>query len=223
MRIHHSRNWSGAINSEPPSGRFAAAKMKFTLPAKLQPDAVRGPTAYYAASVWVGIDGYSHHTALLQAGVSIEVNRTISEDVVFRPWYEWWPKQAMFLDIPMGPGDEIEVEIVMFNATSGKIFMENKARGEWISRKLMAPRPDAGLAGQTVEWILEDFKLAWGSNVPFGDFGTMELRDCVAYTTADEEVGPDSSQPFWIHQDNVTRARSVVNGRSITIDYNRSV
>ncbi|KAG8169962.1 hypothetical protein KVR01_000707 [Diaporthe batatas] len=223
IKIHPSRNWAGAMNSDPPSGRFAAAKMRFTLPGLLRADVVQPAADYYAANAWVGIDGWSHQTAILQAGVVMQVNKTVSDELVFKPWFEWWPEPAVFFDIPMGPGDDIKIEVVMFNATSGKVLLENNSRGEWVIRKLMSPHPDVPLAGKTVEWILEDFKLARGPNVPLGDFGTLELRDCVAYTSADEKVGPDPSQPFWIRQDNVTRARSAVNGSSVTIEYNRSL
>ncbi|KAK6222586.1 hypothetical protein QIS74_04288 [Colletotrichum tabaci] len=218
-KIRYSKNWSGAVNTKPPSGYFAAAGMKFTVPKTLRPDIVKGNTDYYAASAWVGIDGLTHGTALLQTGVTIEVNKTSSEDVTYVPWYEWWPNIAMRLDIPIGGGDEIEVEVVMFNATSGKILLWNRSKGDWVARALQAPRPDAKLAGRSVEWIVEDFALSEGGNVPFGDFGVIELRDCKAHTSTDKVVGPDPSQPFYIRQDNLTRTNTSVEGQSVSIQY----
>lgn len=220
-KIHYSVNWAGAVNSSPPSGRFAAVKMNLTLPKTLGPDYFQPNNEYYAANAWLGIDGWSHRTALLQAGIVMEVNKSISEELVFRPWYEWWPKEAMFFDIPMGPGDDIQIEVVMFNATYGKIILENLSRGEWVARKLKSPYPDAGLVGSSVEWIMEDFALAVGGNVPFGNFGMIQLRDCTAYTSENDMVTPDPSQSFWIRQKNITRARSTVSGSLVTIEYNR--
>lgn len=217
--IRYSKNWSGAVNTKPPSGYFAAAGMKFTVPKTLRPDIVKGNTDYYAASAWVGIDGLTHGTALLQTGVTIEVNKTNSEEVTYVPWYEWWPNIAMRLDIPIGGGDEIEVEVVMFNATSGKILLWNRSKGDWVARALQAPRSDAKLAGRSVEWIVEDFALSEGGNVPFGDFGVIELRDCKAHTSTDKVVGPDPSQPFYIRQDNLTRTNTSVEGQSVSIQY----
>lgn len=222
QNIHYSVNWAGAVNSSPPSGRFAAVKMNLTLPQILRPDAFQPDSDYYAAAAWIGIDGWSNQNALLQAGIVMEINKSVSNELVFRPWYEWWPKEAMFVDIPMGPGDDIQVEVVMFNATDGKMFLQNLSQGEWVARKLKSPRPNASLVGDSVEWIVEDFRLiAMGGNVPFGDFGTFELRDCVAYTNESDMVAPDPNQAFWIRQKNVTRARSAVNGSLVTIEYNR--
>lgn len=218
-KIRYSKNWSGAVNTDPPSGYFAAAGMKFTVPKTLRPDITNETTDYYAASAWVGIDGLGRGTALLQTGVTIEVNKTNSEEVAYVPWYEWWPDIAMRLDILIGGGDEIEVEVVMFNATSGKILLWNRSKGDWVARALRAPRPDAQLAGRSVEWIVEDFALSEGGNVPFGDFGAIELRDCRAHTSTDEIVGPDPSQPFSIRQDGLMRTNTSVKGQSVSIQY----
>ncbi|GKT95915.1 hypothetical protein Ct61P_13765 [Colletotrichum tofieldiae] len=78
--------------------------MKFTVPKKLGPDIVKAETDYYAASAWVGIDGLTHGTALLQTGVTVEMNKTVSNEVAYVPWYEWWPNIAMKLDIFIGEG-----------------------------------------------------------------------------------------------------------------------
>ncbi|WYZ39066.1 hypothetical protein EsH8_III_000980 [Colletotrichum jinshuiense] len=167
-KIRYSKNWSGAVNSAPPSGYFAAAGMKFTVPRTLGPDIAKAETDYFAT------------------GVTVEINKTISNEVAYVPWYEWWPNIAMKLDIAIGGGDEVEVEVVMFNETSGKILLWNKSRGEWVARTLQAPRPDAVLAGSSVEWIVEDFALSEGGNVPFGDFDVIELRDCKAHTSTEK-------------------------------------
>lgn len=218
-KTRYSKNWSGAVNTDPGSGYFAAAGMKFNVPKTLGPDIAKGDTDYYAASVWVGIDGLTHGTALLQTGVTMEVNKTNSREVTYVPWYEWWPNIAMRLDVPIRGGDEIELEVVMFNATSGKILLWNRSQGDWVVRALQAPQPDAVLAGRSVEWIVEDFALSEGGNVPFGDFGAIELRDCKAHTSTDKIVGPDPAQPFSIRQDNVTRTNTSVDGRLVSVQY----
>ncbi|GJC81032.1 aspergillopepsin-2 [Colletotrichum liriopes] len=197
--------------------------MKFTVPKTLGPDVAKAETDYYAASAWVGIDGLTHGTALLQTGVTVEMNKTVSDEVAYVPWYEWWPNIAMKLDIFIGGGDEVEVEVVMFNETSGKILLWNKSRGEWVARTLQAPRPDAVLAGRSVEWIVEDFALSEGGNVPFGDFDVIELRDCKAHTSTEKIVGPDPNQPFYIRQNNITRTSASVDGHSVSIKYLREL
>ncbi|KAK1565915.1 peptidase G1, partial [Colletotrichum navitas] len=216
-----SRNWAGGVNARPPVGsRFAAAKMNFTLPITLGLDMMRPDAEYYAVSVWVGIDGWNR-AALLQVGVSSQVNESESGDLSFQAWYEWTPARAKFFDIAMEPGDKMEVEVVMFNATRGKVYLGNLSRGEWVSRVLNAPQPDAGLVGATVEWIVEDFRMVGEPrNVAFGDFGAIELRDCVAYTSDGEKVGPDPGEVFWIRQGNATRARTMVQGSSVAVEYN---
>jgi len=48
--IHYRVNWAGAVNSSPPSGRFAAVKMNLTLPETLGPDSFQPNSDYYAAN-----------------------------------------------------------------------------------------------------------------------------------------------------------------------------
>ncbi|KAK2052709.1 concanavalin A-like lectin/glucanase [Colletotrichum caudatum] len=220
--IHHSRNWAGGANARPPVGtRFAAAKMNMTLPTSLGIDIMRPDANAYAANAWVGIDGWNR-AGLLQAGVTFEVNKSVSGELAFQAWYEWTPDRAKFIDIAIGPGDKIEVEVVMFNATRGKVYLGNLSSGEWVSRVLNAPQPASALVGATVEWIVEDFRLVWEpDNMAFGDFGAIELQDCVAYTSDGDEVGPDPGELFWIQQGNLTRARTTVEGSSVTVEYNR--
>ncbi|KAK2049013.1 concanavalin A-like lectin/glucanase [Colletotrichum somersetense] len=220
--IHDSRNWAGGVNARPPIGtRFAAAKMNFTLPTTLGPDVLRPESTYYAGTAWVGIDGW-HRAALLQVGVTFVMNKTESDEIKFLPFYEWTPAVAKFMDISMRPGDKIEVEAVMFNATQGKVYLRNLSSGEWVARVLNAPQPDARLAGANVEWIVEDFRIVWEpDNVAFADFGVIELKDCVAYTTDGEKVGPDQGEVFRIRQGNETRARATVNGTSVAVEYTR--
>jgi hypothetical protein len=102
--IQYSENWSGLAYTSPPSGQtFNAVSAKFTVPTPSVPSAVAATDGEYSASAWVGIDGNTYSTAILQTGVDFTVST--SGAVSFDAWYEWYPDSAFDFDLTISAGD----------------------------------------------------------------------------------------------------------------------
>jgi hypothetical protein len=102
--ITYSENWSGAAITSPPSGQtFNAVSGKFTVPTPSAPSGVAATDGDYSASAWVGIDGNTYSTAILQTGVDFTVST--SGEVSYDAWYEWYPDYAYDFDLTISAGD----------------------------------------------------------------------------------------------------------------------
>jgi len=102
--VQYSENWSGAAITSPPSGQtFNAVSGKITVPVPSIPSGVDATDGEYSASAWVGIDGNTYSTAILQTGVDFTV--TTSGEVSFDAWYEWYPDYAYDFDLTISAGD----------------------------------------------------------------------------------------------------------------------
>lgn len=102
--VQYSSNWSGATLVTPPSGQtFNAVSGTFTVPTPSAPSGVSATDGEYAASAWVGIDGNTYSTAILQTGVDFTVDT--NGDVSYDAWYEWYPDYAYDFDIDISAGD----------------------------------------------------------------------------------------------------------------------
>ena len=78
--VDYSSNWSGAVLEQPSSGYFKSATGRFTVPT---PKHV-GSGGTESSSAWVGIDGDSCASGLLQAGIDFTV--TSSGQVSYDAW-----------------------------------------------------------------------------------------------------------------------------------------
>jgi hypothetical protein len=102
--VQYSENWSGAAITSPPSGQtFNAVSGKIIVPTPSVPSGVESTDGEYAASAWVGIDGNTYSTAILQTGLDFTVST--SGAVSFDAWYEWYPDYAMDFDLTISAGD----------------------------------------------------------------------------------------------------------------------
>ncbi|KAH8789741.1 peptidase A4 family-domain-containing protein [Hyaloscypha finlandica] len=73
--VAYSENWSGAAITSPPSGQtFNAVSGKITVPTPYEPSGIGSTDGEYAASAWVGIDGNTYSTAILQTGLDLNVS-----------------------------------------------------------------------------------------------------------------------------------------------------
>lgn len=76
---------------------------KFTVPSPSVPSGVDATDGEYSASAWVGIDGNTYSTAILQTGVDFTVST--SGEVTYDAWYEWYPDYAYDFDLDISAGD----------------------------------------------------------------------------------------------------------------------
>ncbi|KIK61929.1 hypothetical protein GYMLUDRAFT_72971 [Collybiopsis luxurians FD-317 M1] len=191
--IQYSGNWSGAVLTSPPAGEtFTTAAGTFTVPTM-----VTGGTG--AAAAWVGIDGDTFATAILQAGVFFEVS---GDTVTYGAFYEWWPNFAT--DIPtelfsMEAGDVITVEIVATSDSQGTITLINQTKKTQFSTPQSAPTKLSFLGGQNAEWIVEDYTQN-GGIVALADWGTVTFTNATASTSSRTKVDLSTATIFDIEQ-----------------------
>ncbi|KAF8861794.1 hypothetical protein BDZ45DRAFT_703286 [Acephala macrosclerotiorum] len=186
--IEYSENWSGMAITSPPTGQtFNAVSGKFTVPTPSAPSGVDSTDGEYAASAWVGIDGNTYSTAILQTGVDFTV--TTSGEVSYDAWYEWYPDYAYDFDLTISAGDVIAMYVNATTTTSGSATIENLTTGQTVTKDLTST---SALGGENAEWIVEDFEEG-DSLIAFADFGSVTFTECVAATSSSSE-GVDSAQ-----------------------------
>ncbi|KAF9884893.1 hypothetical protein FE257_000960 [Aspergillus nanangensis] len=158
----YSTNWAGAVlSNSTPSATFSYISATITIPT---PTAT-GNTSYHAASAWVGIDGVTYTTAILQTGVDIYM---LNDQAYADPWYEWYPNYARYYDeILVPPGDVTLRRSMLLRATMG------------------APKSTATIKGLNVEWIVENLKSDEAA-VPFVEFNKVKFTGCVAKAAGDQ-------------------------------------
>ncbi|KNG51011.1 acid protease [Stemphylium lycopersici] len=171
--VEYSSNWSGAVIEEPSSGYFTSATGRFTVPT---PKHV-GSAGTESSSAWVGIDGDTCASGLLQAGIDFTVSS--SGAVSYDAWYEWYPDYAYdFSNFAVSAGNVIQVDIVATSTTRGTVKLTNVSTGKSVSQTLSAPRGSV-LCRQNAEWIVEDFE-SGGSLVALSNFGTVVFTQASA-------------------------------------------
>ncbi|KAF1923549.1 acid protease [Didymella exigua CBS 183.55] len=164
--VDYSSNWSGAVLEQPSSGYFTSATGRFTVPT---PQHVGSDGTEYSTA-WVGIDGDSCASGLLQAGVDFTV--TASGDVSYDSWYEWYPDYSYdFSNFDVEAGDVIQVDITATSTTKGTVKLTNVSTGKSVSKTLSAPSGSV-LCRQNAEWIVEDFEQN-GSLVALNNFDSV--------------------------------------------------
>ncbi|GJE96322.1 peptidase G1 domain-containing protein [Phanerochaete sordida] len=205
--IEYSSNWAGAVLNAGP-GTWSTVEGTFNIP-------VPGPApgqSVGAASAWVGIDGDTCGSAILQTGVDF-----IYEDggVSYDAWFEWYPDYAYdFSGITISPGDSITAVVETASTTLGYAFIINNSNGQEVGVEISSPY---ALCEQDAEWIVEDFEEN-GGLVPFANFGTVTFNGAVAGTTGGGSVGPAGANVFDIEQGSILTSSSV-GGSSITVSY----
>jgi len=83
--ISYSSNWAGLVYDAPPSGKFNAVSATFTVQKPSKPAGVTSSTGEYGSSAWVGIDGATCSSAILQTGVDMMIGS--DGEVTYDAWY----------------------------------------------------------------------------------------------------------------------------------------
>jgi hypothetical protein len=203
--VEFSENWSGAVWDSFPAGTFKTVTGTFTVPT---PSGTSG-----AASAWVGIDGDTCGTAILQTGIDF----TISDGrVSFDAWYEWFPAVSFdFSGISVAAGDEIILTVTATTTKSGTAVIENVTTKQTVSKSLTST---SALCLENAEWIVEDFEEG-SSLVPFGDFGTVTFTNAVATTVSGTTVTPSGATLIEIEQSNKVLTSVSTSGNNLIVSY----
>ncbi|EIW83421.1 hypothetical protein CONPUDRAFT_164374 [Coniophora puteana RWD-64-598 SS2] len=195
----YSTNWAGAIWSKP-ANTITAVTGTFTVPTA---------SGSGSASAWVGIDGASCSSAILQTGVDF------NSDGSYDSWYEWFPAGAVDFDgLTINSGDVIKLTVTATSTTAGSAVIENTTSGQKVNQALTS---SSALCEQDAEWIVEDFEEN-GGLVPFANFGTVTFSDASA-TTPSGSLSPAGASISDIQQNGQTLTQTTISGNDVTIKH----
>ncbi|KAI1792533.1 acid proteinase [Ganoderma leucocontextum] len=202
-------NWAGAVLSEK-TATYKQVTGTFVVPTPKEPSGASG--AHYT-SAWVGIDGASCHTTILQTGLDFIVN---GSNVGYLAWYEWYPAPvSYFEDITFNAGDTVTLTVVATSKTSGTASMKNHRTGKRVSHSFSG---QPALCQHDAEWIAEDFSLN-GSPAPFANFGKVAFTDATAHTLAGKTVGPANAKRWDIVKNQKLITKVATGAKSVTVTY----
>ncbi|KAI1097238.1 peptidase A4 family-domain-containing protein [Jackrogersella minutella] len=166
QHVEYSSNWAGAVLI---GSGYKSVTGSIVVPTPKAPSGGSSSTTY-SASAWVGIDGDTCETAILQTGIDFTVK---GSSVSYDAWYEWYPDYAYdFSGIPISAGDTITMTVTASSKSAGTAVIENVTTGKSVTHSFSG-ESDA-LCETNAEWIVEDFE-SGGSLVSFADFGTVQF------------------------------------------------
>ncbi|KAK3936111.1 peptidase A4 family-domain-containing protein [Diplogelasinospora grovesii] len=192
--VSFSGDWCGASQHTTSSDQFTNVFGYFTVPdLTLRPGA---PAPQYAA-VWVGIDGASCQSTLLQAGVTTVINSNGGQSA--SAWWEWFPEVAYSIDgLTVKPGDWISVNITASSLTAGTITINNVSRGYTLTISVTnAPT----LCRVDAEWIVENFYNG-DAQVNFARFSDVWFEETLATTVSGKQIGIDGAAMVYLKDSN---------------------
>ncbi|KAI1502106.1 putative aspergillopepsin [Biscogniauxia marginata] len=162
--VEYSSNWAGAVLI---GTGYTTVTGSIVVPTPKTPSGGSSSTTY-SGSAWVGIDGDTCSTAILQTGVDFSVR---GSSVSFDAWYEWYPDYAYdFSGISISAGDTVTFTVTASSKGAGKAVIENESTGQTVTHSFSGESDQ--LCEYNAEWIVEDYS-SGGSLVSFADFGTV--------------------------------------------------
>ncbi|KAI1827185.1 peptidase A4 family-domain-containing protein [Xylaria intraflava] len=163
----YSSNWAGAVISD--SG-FTSVVGTIVVPTP------RGDGRSASASAWVGIDGDTCGTAILQTGLDFTVSA--GGGVSYDAWYEWFPDYAYdFTGFSVSGGDEVKITVTASSRGAGVATLENLSNGDSVTHSFRNEGNE--LCQYDAEWIVEDYEEG-GGLVPFADFDSVTFTGASA-------------------------------------------
>jgi hypothetical protein len=188
------------------------------------------PSGSGAASAWVGIDGDTCGTAILQTGLDFTISSgRVSYDGQWSfldlqciaaqcppAWYEWYPDYAYdFSGITFSSGNSVTITVTATSKTSGTAVIKNNTTGKSVSKTITS---SAALCEQNAEWIVEDFE-SGGGLVPFANFGTVTFSSASAGLVSGGSVTPSGASLIDIQQNGKVLTSSSISGGSVTVKH----
>jgi len=173
--VEYSTNWAGAVLI---GTGYTSVTGTFTVPT---------PSTAGSGSAWVGIDGDTCGTAILQTGIDWTKS---GSSITYDAWYEWYPDYAYDFSassIPLSAGDSITVTVTASSKTGGTAKIVNNTKGKTVTHTFSNEASEGSLCEYNAEWIVEDFE-SGGSLVSFADFGTVAFTGASA-TKSGSTVG----------------------------------
>lgn len=208
-----SSNWGGAVIVDTDITEVTGT---FTVPTP-SPPAGGDSNTNYCGAAWVGIDGDTCQSALIQTGVFWCVQ---NGQYSFEAWYEYIPEASIAYEnnIEVNPGDVITVTVTRDGFNGGTTTLVNTSNGQQGSHTFSG-QTDGTLCGTNAEWIVEDFEQN-SSLVPFADFGTVTFTGSTAVINGQTvSAGGDNAQNFHLNQGNGDLTSTTISGDTVVISY----
>ncbi|KAJ0165685.1 Aspergillopepsin-2 [Colletotrichum tanaceti] len=198
----YSGNWAGAIKNGKGYNHVTGT---ITVP---KVSGARGA----AASAWVGIDGDTCQTAILQTGISFYADGT------FDAWYEWLPDYAYsFTNFGVSVGDQVRMTVDASSKTRGVATIKNLTTGQQVTHRFTrAPSP---LCETNAEWVVEAFQED-GKQVTLVNFGTVTFKNAAATGSGGSVSAAGAGlSDISANSGQTVLAASSVNGSTVTVKY----
>jgi len=210
--VEYSSNWAGAVYDSYPTGSFKSVTGTFIVPTPKVPSG-GSKSKTYSASAWVGIDGDTCDSAILQTGLDFSVKGT---SVSYDAWYEWYPAYAYdFSGISFSANDSVTLTVTATSKTSGTAVITNNTKNKTVSKNITS---SSSLCEENAEWIVEDYEEG-SSLVPLANFGTVTFTGASAGLVAGGSVGPGSATIIDIKQGSTVYTSVSVGSSTVTIEY----
>ncbi|KAL1878103.1 hypothetical protein VTK73DRAFT_8064 [Phialemonium thermophilum] len=185
-----SNNWCGVSQHTTASNPITGVNGIFSAPSLSQRPGQ--PIPQFAAA-WVGIDGSSCRTTLLQAGVTTVLNSNDGQSA--SAWWEWSPRSSYSISgFPVKPGDWVGVNITVSSPTSAKILLTNYNQ-DYVLTLTLQNGPQ--LCQLDADWIVEDFRQGDGK-VSFGRFDDIWFEQCAATTAHGPKLGINGAPMIYL-------------------------
>ncbi|CAD6451846.1 27becd11-8105-4468-8499-544b97ce47bd [Sclerotinia trifoliorum] len=198
----YSSNWAGAVLV---GTGYTSVTATFTAPS---------PSTAGSGSAWVGIDGDTCSSAILQTGIDWTKS---GNSITYDAWYEWYPDYAYdFTGISISAGDSIKVTVTASSDTTGTATVNNLTKGKSVTHTFTGG-VDGDLCEYNAEWIVEDFEQD-GSLVQFANFGTVAFTSASA-TQNGKSVGITGAQIIDLQQSSTVLTSVSTGSDSITVKY----
>ncbi len=206
----YSNNWAGAVLI---SSGYNSVTGQFIVPVPSMPSG-GDPSQQYCATAWVGLDGDTCQSAILQTGVDFCIQ---SGEVSYSAWYEWFPDYMYtFNDITISAGDTISLTVDASSDVAGTATVQNLSNGQSVSYTWNGD-VQGNLCGTNAEWIVEDFQEG-SSLIPFANFGAVTFSNAYAGQNGGS-VGPAGATIMDIQQNGQVFTSTSISDGEVTVSY----
>ncbi|EED15907.1 aspergillopepsin-2 precursor, putative [Talaromyces stipitatus ATCC 10500] len=200
----YSSNWAGAVLI---GSGYTSVTGSFVVPSVSVPSG-GDSTQQYCAAAWVGIDGDTCGTAILQTGVNICIQ---NGQITNTAWYEWFPAAQEYWDsgITINTGDTVTATVTADGLTGGTATVTNESNGQSVSYTF---------SGTNAEWIMEDLS-GGGGLLNFADFGSDFTISGATAISNGNTVDTTGATIMDISQNNQILTSTTASGSNVVISY----
>jgi len=212
--VSDSTNWAGAVLE---TTGVTEVTGTFTVPKPSVPSGGSTRTEYCGAA-WVGIDGDTCQSGLIQTGVFWCIQNGAFS---YEAWYEWIPEASVaYSGISVTAGNVITVTVTKTSSTGGVTTLKNVSTGQSATHTFTRENDGGTLCGENAEWIVEDFE-SGSSLVPFANFGTVTFTGATAVVGGATVTagGDDADTIVLVSSSDKALTDTTVSGSTVTVTY----